>query len=363
MPATDWPLGNCTALRRALVRWYERHQRDLPWRQKPVDPYRILVSEAMLQQTQVATVIAYFQRFMKRFPNIRSLAEANEQEVLSVWQGLGYYRRACHLHAAAKLVQDRHGGRIPDTRNELLELPGVGRYSAGAIASIAFDRREPILDGNVARVLARVLAIACPIDDAKVQRHLWDAADRLVPRASPGRFNQALMELGATVCTPRSPTCPRCPITRWCEAARAGSADRLPRRRPRRAPRRVTHHVVAVTRQGRFVFERRPSAGLWSSMWQMPTAEQLAGQVTARTLQDWAMEHLDFPISPPNRRHRFEHQTTHRTITFVLWLAHPARPGCRLSLQHRQWRPLHDVADLPLANPQRRVITLLGEKS
>src|SRR5438105_5534112 len=213
-------LGNTIDFRRSLLAWYTANRRDLPWRvarksptsERP-DPYRVLVSEAMLQQTQVATVIPYFNRFMAAYPTLRDLAAANEQEVLRVWQGLGYYSRARHLLGTAKILVDEKNGKIPATVEELLELPGIGRYTAGAIASLAFERRAPILDGNVSRVLCRLDLIR---DESK--EALWTRAEELLPKKRIGDFNSALMELGATVCTPRAPKCLMCPVQKHCAA-------------------------------------------------------------------------------------------------------------------------------------------------
>ncbi|MEE9212020.1 MAG: A/G-specific adenine glycosylase, partial [Phycisphaeraceae bacterium] len=286
-----------TGLRRSLGRWYRAHGRELPWRSKGAkrpDPYRVLVSEAMLQQTQVATVMDYYKRFIATWPTVGKLAAAGEQQVLRRWQGLGYYRRALHLHAAAKKIATDYGGRVPDTVEQLLALPGVGRYTAGAIASIAFDRPEPILDGNVARVLARWFAITDPLGAPPTRARLWSLAEMMVPRRGAGDFNQALMDLGATVCVPRNPQCDRCPVARHCAARRKGMVDELPVVRARRAPRQVTHHVVAVrrgshprSRKWRYLFEQRPSDGLWSRMWQMPTAEGLAGRADSKVMRAW----------------------------------------------------------------------------
>lgn len=357
-PAPD----GTAALRRALLSWYRRHCRDLPWRAKPgqtPNPYHVLVSEAMLQQTQVATVIDYFNRFVAELPTIQSLAEADEQQVLKLWQGLGYYRRARHLHAAARAIVDQYGGRIPDTVDALLKLPGVGRYTAGAIASIAFGRPAPIVDGNVARVLARWFAITDPVDAPSTRERVWSLAESLVPRTAPGDFNQALMELGATVCTPRSPRCLICPVQKHCAAHERGLVDELPRTLPRRAPKPVTHHVVAVRRGDVYLFEQRPHKGLWSNMWQMPTCESLDGD----SLRQWTARRLGTAVSMPKKLGEFTHQTTHRTIQFVVWTARTTRSAASRNGDRTgptaAWRALDQLDDLPLPNPQRRAIAMV----
>ena len=361
------------AIRGVLLDWYRRCRRDLPWRagtpsalagDRP-DPYHVLVSEAMLQQTQVATVIDYFHRFLGAFPTVHDLAAADEQRVLRLWQGLGYYRRARHLHAAAKRIVDDHAGVVPDTVDALLQLPGVGRYTAGAVASIAYDRPAAILDGNVARVLARLHGIDDPIDAPATRDRLWALAGELADGESPGDVNQGLMELGATVCRPKSPACLTCPLRDHCAAARTGRAEALPHRLPKKKPAAVTHAVVAVERQGRFLFEQRGDGGLWAGLWQLPTlqfeAEDNRNQDAALALPGWFAERHGLGIEPPRQVDSFTHQTTHRTITFVLH--HAPQPAGRLNRTGpaRAWRRLDRLDDLPLANPQRKAVDLLRE--
>jgi A/G-specific adenine glycosylase len=214
-------------LRRALLDWYRANRRDLPWRATR-DPYAIWISEAMLQQTRVETAIPYYERFLARFPDLQTLADADSDDVLGVWAGLGYYSRARNLHAAARIVVDEHAGELPDDAEALRSLPGVGRYTAGAVASIAFDRPEPVVDGNVSRVFARLRGIRDDVRKAATVRRLWEEAAALVRGPHPGDLNQALMELGARVCTPRAPRCPVCPVAHHCEAQRGGDAEALP---------------------------------------------------------------------------------------------------------------------------------------
>ena len=365
--------------RQALLSWYQQHHRRLPWRARPgrlANPYHVMVSEAMLQQTQVATVTEYFDRFINKLPDIHALAKATEQQVLRLWQGLGYYRRARHLHAAAKQIVDEHGGRIPDEIKALRRLPGVGEYSAGAIASMAFGRSEPVVDGNVARVLARLCAIDRPVSEPSVRRQLWSTARGLLPpvqrargRMGPGDFNQALMELGAVVCTPRAPRCEACPVRRYCLAAATGRAETLPARTVRRAPRSVDHHVVGMHRRGRFVFQQRDADGLWAGMWQLPTWESTptdarsttANGMTARRLRSWITRRLSVQVKPPVECARFTHQTTHRTIRVTVWRADVA--GGRLRGVGNRWHGLDDLEALPLSRLQQRAVASLRQQT
>ncbi len=258
------------ALAASLVAWYRKGRRDLPWR-RTRDPYRVWVSEVMLQQTTVRAVIPYYRRFLRRFPRLRDLARARPGAVLAAWSGLGYYRRARDLHAAARLVVKRHGGRLPRSAGELLALPGIGRYTAGAILSIAFGRAAPVLDGNVARVLSRLRALRGDPRSAAARRRLWDLATTLVrATGSPGDLNQALMELGATVCAPADPACPICPVARHCAALAAGVQEAIPRPRRAKPPVVVRASLALVARNGRYLLRRRAGTGLMDGLWEFP---------------------------------------------------------------------------------------------
>ena len=372
------PSQRLAGVRRRLLAWYDEHHRRLPWRASPgsgapADAYHVLVSETMLQQTQVATVEPYFTRFIERWPTIADLAAASEQDVLTQWQGLGYYRRARQLHAAARAVAESHGGVIPRDVAQLLELPGVGRYSAGAVASIAFGQSEPIVDGNVARVLARCFAIDEPVDAPAGRDRLWALAARLVPGARrsatrgranpPGDFNQALMELGALVCTPRRPHCDACPLRSVCAARAAGDVDRLPIKRSRKSPLPVQHHVLAIERRGRHLFQQRPADGLRSHMWQLPTME-LTPQAAAPAIGDsadalrrWVRATLGLQCAQMTPVQTFEHRTTHRCIAFHVWSVREV--SGRLRRNAGVWRPLSQIDDLPLSNAQQRIVRSL----
>ncbi len=254
--------------RLALLDFFDAARRDLPWRETD-DPYRILVSEIMLQQTRVETVVPYYRKWIERFPDARTLADAELQEVLLHWQGLGYYRRARNLHAAVREVMETHGGEVPGDARTLASLPGVGPYTAGAVASIAFGEAVPAVDGNVRRVLARLLDQPSPS-----QRWLQAVAGRLVDPERPGDFNQALMELGATRCRPRAPDCARCPVSRWCGALRTGTVEARPGAKARRAiPHRHEAVAVVVDPEERLLLVRRPDDGLLGGMWGCPGRE------------------------------------------------------------------------------------------
>ena len=261
------------ALVQALLDWYDRHRRRLPWRAAPgvrPDPYRVWLSEIMLQQTTVPVVAGYFQRFLERWPTLESLARAELDDVLHAWQGLGYYARARNLHACARLLLVEHKGRFPTDEKTLRALPGIGRYTAAAIAAIAFDRPATVVDGNVERVIARLRAVETPLPQAKTALHALAA--ELTPEIRPGDYAQALMDLGASVCTPRNPGCLACPWQSACEGRAQGIAESLPRRAPKR-PRPLRHGVAfwLMRADGAVLLRRRPDDGLLGGMIELPT--------------------------------------------------------------------------------------------
>lgn len=365
-------------IRQSLLKWYRAGARQLPWREPPVktkagrwmqtlaDPYRVLVSEVMLQQTQVDTVIDYFNRFMQRFPDVQALAEADEQEVLHAWQGLGYYRRARHLHAAARAIMEKHDGRFPESVEALRKLPGIGDYSAGAIASIAFGKSAAILDGNVARVLARLFAIQESIDQTTTRKKLWELARQLVPAKNPGDFNQGLMELGAVVCTPRQPSCVTCPLQQCCQAYQKGLTETLPVRTGKAKQRPVTHDVMVIHKNGLWLIEQRPDQGLWSGMWQAPTMEHGIDDDTTsptaaeRQLKDWLKQRTGLSVSL-HEVTQFTHLTSHLRITFRVWQAEQI--AGRLKPDAGQWVSKKQLANFALSNPARRAIEFVNEES
>ncbi len=253
-----------------LATWFEGAQRTLPWRQDR-DPYRILVSEMMLVQTTVTAVVPYFERFLARFPDVEALATADEPDVLKLWEGLGYYRRARQLHAAAQMIVSKHGGVMPMDPKQIRELPGVGRYIAGAILSQAFDLPEPILEANSQRVLARLIGWRGEQGSSETLRRLWGCAERLVPSRGAGNFNQALMELGALICTPRSPSCLICPVSEECRARREGLQDVIPTLTRRPEPLAASESSIVVRRAGRCLIVKRGPGGLWEGFWEFPT--------------------------------------------------------------------------------------------
>ena len=300
---------------RLLLDWYKINKRDLPWR-RTKDPYRIWVAEIMLQQTRVDTVIPYYERFLKKFPDVRALARARVDDVLKAWENLGYYSRARHLHEAARVVVKQFGGMIPPEMEDLRKLPGVGAYTAGAILSIAFGKRFAAVDGNVIRVIARLFAIEDPVDRSKVKTRIGEIAERLVPASEPGHYNQALMDLGSGICTPRSPACPACPLAAACKARKKGIQESIPVKRIAAA---VPHReaAVALIRNDRdeILLVKRPGKGLLGGLWSFPGGVLKEGDAPAAGLRSSLRQELGLKVIPGRERLSVEHGYSHFSVT------------------------------------------------
>jgi A/G-specific adenine glycosylase len=343
------------AIRAALVPWYRGHRRDLPWR-RTRDPYAIWVSEAMLQQTQVATVRGYYERWMERFPTVRTLAAAPESEVLHAWQGLGYYSRAKNLRRAAQAIVRDYAGALPKTPRELEALPGIGPYSAGAIASIAHGERVPLVDGNVVRVLSRIFGLRGDPTRAPLKRRLWQIAEALVPADAPGDFNQALMELGATVCTPRSPNCGECPLNRLCEARKRGLENELPELPRRRATIAVARAAAVVSRRDKVLVVQVPAdASRWAGFWKFPNADVARNEepvdAARRAVRDAigvTPKHLEPALT-------VRHSVTHHRITLDVFRCDVRRTSRPRSRSDLAWRRPTELDGLAMPAPDRRI--------
>lgn len=346
-------------LGRRLLAWYKRFGRALPWRETS-DPYRIWISEIMLQQTRVDTVIPYYDRFLKSFPDIFALASAPLQDVLKAWENLGYYSRARHLHEAAKIIVHRFDGRIPDTSEEIRTLPGIGDYTAGAISSIAFERAVPAVDGNVRRILSRVFAIGKPINDPREHKHFFELAASLVPGKHPGDFNQALMDLGATICRAKNPACGACPLASLCLARRDGLQNDLPVLRKSPAiPHRQAVAAVLRNRKGLLLVVQRPAAGLLASFWKLPGGFLKDHEKQETGLRRLVREELGLSIRVGKKLASVDHAYTHFRVTLqvhecFLFNGKPIVRGCR----NRQWATAADLKKLPLSKIDRMATKL-----
>ena len=337
-----------------VIHWQARFGRhDLPW-QGTRDPYRLWVSEIMLQQTQVTTVIPYYERFMNRFPDVEALASADENEVLQHWSGLGYYARARHLHRSAKQVAGRLG-RFPETAQALRELPGVGRSTAAAIAVFAYGERQAILDGNVKRVLSRVFAVAGNPARAAVSAALWSLAESLLPESGIETYTQGLMDIGATRCTVRDPRCPDCPLQDLCQARQRGAVHDYPARRAARTVPERAFQMLVVARKGRLLLERRPAGGIWGGLWSFPEAE--VGDDPVEVLRRrWGLRGRPAAALPP-LRHALTHFRLHIHPVCLAVSGEAAEPRGEGLL----WVDAADVADAAVPVPVRKVLRLLGE--
>jgi A/G-specific adenine glycosylase len=336
-----------------VVRWQRAHGRnDLPW-QGTRDAYRVWLSEVMLQQTQVATVIPYYARFLERFPTVAALAAASEDEVLGLWSGLGYYARGRNLLRAALQVRERHGGQFPARFEDLVELPGVGRSTAGAIAAIAGGERRAILDGNVRRLLARHGGIGADPASAAGLRQLWGLAEARLPVRGIEIYTQGVMDLGAQVCAPRNPACDSCPVAVDCVARIEGRIGELPGKRARKAPRRKQVQMLVVLAQGEVLLQKRPSAGIWGGLWSLPElegAEEPAGALAR-------MFGLD--AGPAEALAPFEHAFTHFTLEVTPWLLRVKRPGVLAAEHGATWLPLGELDAAALPAPIRKLLKAL----
>ena len=345
-----------------LLAWFARHARDLPWRQERT-PYRVWVAEVMLQQTRAETVVPYYERFLARFPTVEALADASLEEVLKLWEGLGYYARARNLHAAARQVVAAQGGQLPDTFEGLLSLPGVGRYIGGAVASLAFGRDVAAVDGNARRVLCRVMRIREDVTRSGVQRKLEALATDLLPRGRAGAFNEALIELGATVCAPRAPRCDRCPLRGLCLAYREGDPEALPVRRPRR---QVPHYDVAAAvtsrADGRVLVAQRNADDMLGGLWEFPGGKREDGETLAGCLVREMREELDVEVEVGELLVVVRHAYTHFRITLHAFRCRLAagEPRC-LDCAAFRWVTLAELDALPMSVADRRIALALSQ--
>jgi A/G-specific adenine glycosylase len=342
-----------TSFSEHLLHWFDQHGRhDLPW-QHPRSPYRVWLSEIMLQQTQVKTVIPYFENFMQAFPSLPQLANAHLDEVIRLWAGLGYYTRAKNLHRTAKQCVDLHGGQLPDNFDALIALPGIGRSTAGAILSQAYGQTFAIVDGNVRRTLARVYGLEGWPGLPAVDKQCWALAEKNLPQTRLADYTQAIMDFGATLCTRSKPNCSQCPLQDDCYAFQHARVDQLPAKKPSKAiPLRETHMLILVSGNNEVLLQRRPDKGVWSGMWSLPEAKN-------------SSEHATFLLSHTKQQNfgdaeeldSFEHVFSHYRllITPFLWQSLTARSTIHDNDQHR-WQPLNDMDNVGLPAPIKKIM-------
>ena len=349
------------SLRRRLLSWYSDHKRDLPWRRSR-DPYRVWVSEIMLQQTQVATVRSYFERFVVMFPDVASLAAGEETQVLRLWEGLGYYRRARQLHAAAKKVVDEHDGIFPRDVAGLQQLPGIGRYTAGAIASIAYGQRAPILEANTIRLLSRLIAYRGNPHSVTGQRPLWQVAEEILPQKQVAEFNQALMELGSLVCTPSEPACPTCPLSGVCKAFASGLQHEIPQAKAKTTYTDLREAAVIVRRNGSVLLRQCAADERWAGLWDFPRfAVQADGPLFAqKEIVTKVASQTGVQCAPKGLVKTMKHGVTRYRITLDCY--HATYVGGRVRGAKDatvRWLPLSELGTLPLSTTGRKIANLI----
>ena len=350
--------------RRRLIRWYTKNARSLPWR-NVADPYYVWVSEIMLQQTTTQTVQGYFDRFIAAFPTIQSLAEAELDTVNRYWEGLGYYRRCAHLHRAAKEVVVRFDGIFPEKYTDVLNLPGIGRYTAGAILSIAFDQRLPILEANTLRLHARLLAVKGNIMCGVANARLWQFAEEVLPRSGSGKINQALMDLGSLICTAKSPKCTECPVVAFCESAKQGWQNEIPTPQTKEPKEYRTEVALLVRKRGKTLLIRHPEGGRWAGLWDFPRAEaetelpmELRGDAV---LQRRLSELTGRKLIPGRLIRSLKHSVTKYCITLFFCEGGDAGRADTTALTETRWVTETELQKLPMNSTARKLVSQLKE--
>ena len=345
--------SEASAIRRKLLRWYERHRRELPWR-KNRDPYRVWISEVMLQQTRVEAVIPYYENFLRRFPDLNALAAAKEQELLACWSGLGYYSRARNLQKAAQQIVNRHAGIFHAEAHDALALPGIGAYTAAAVLSIAYDAPLPVVDGNVARVLSRLFLLRTDIRNSAGKKRLLEHATALLAQRRPGDFNQAMMELGATVCVPQQPRCPLCPVRNHCRAFAGNQVEAFPPARAKVKPtlRRFTAALV-LDGNGKCLLVRRPPEAQWmKGFWELPMKEETNNGHAPANSALWVKD----GIVPVSLLGHVRHTITNNKIGVTVFLAQLRRPAVP---PLERWVTRHNIPRIPVTTITRKALRLI----
>jgi A/G-specific adenine glycosylase len=336
-----------------LLQWFKKNGRDLPWRNTR-DPYAIWVSEIMLQQTQVSTVIPYYQKFLKSFPTIHHLAKSDLSKVLKVWEGLGYYSRARNLHRASQIVLTRFHGKIPETLKDLLGLPGIGRSTAGSILSFAFHKDAPILDGNAKRVLSRLFTVSSNPVKSKTEGLLWQISESLVPKGFSNPFNQALMDLGSMLCTPKEPECDRCPLHRFCKGRASGKPERFPAKKVKRTIPHIESVSAVIKKDGRVLLNQRPPKGLLGGLWEFPNWRIKGKKIQKQQLKNQMDREVGLSINVKESIGTFQQTYSHFKLTLsVFHCQHLNGKG------KGKWVPIRNLALYPMSRIHRRIAEMI----
>ena len=343
-----------------LLEWFKKNKRDLPWR-KTRDPYAIWVSEILLQQTQVKTVIPYYKRFLKSFPTVHYLAKSDLSKVLKVWEGLGYYSRARNLHRASKIVLNHFHGRIPDNLKDLLSLPGIGRSTAGAILSFAFHKEAPILDGNAKRVLSRLFALSGNPGENKTEKLLWKISESLIPRGHSNPFNQGLMDLGSMLCTPKDPLCPRCPLRDLCKGRASGEPERFPTKKTKKKIPRIEAMAAVFQQNGKVLLKQRPAKGLLGGLWDFPNwriegNQRLSLRLRSR-LRNTIKKETGMNVEVKESIGTFRQTFSHFKLTVQVFHCHPLNGKV-----NGKWVPVRNLRLFPMSRIHRKIAEMINEK-
>ncbi len=350
-------------MRRSLLRWFDRHRRSMPWRDDP-KPYKVWISEVMLQQTQVATAMPYFERFIERFPTVAALAAADLQAVLEVWQGLGYYSRARNLHRAARVVVEARDGECPRTAADWQALPGIGPYAAGAIASIAFGEAVPAVDGNVVRVFTRLLGIRRDSTTPAVHKQVTEAVTGVMAPRRAGDFNQAVMELGSLVCKPRNPDCEHCPLRRWCVAHARGLTARIPYRPPRKPVPHIDVAACVIRRGNKVLIARRRPDQMLGGLWEFPGGKQEQGETIEETAVREIAEEIGIEIRVRSKLGTVQHAFSHFKMTLHVFECRPVRGRARaITVDAVKWVTVPGLSAYPFPAADRKILGWLQKTS
>jgi len=352
-----------TRIAASLLYWFGKHQRPLPWRKQYL-PYQTWIAEVMLQQTQTKTVLPYYERWMQRFPDVLSVAAASEQEVLKYWEGMGYYSRVRNLHKTAKILVDRFAGVFPEDYAHVIKLPGIGRYTAGAIMSLAFNREYPVVDGNVERVFARLFNLEKPVKAKESQIFIEEMAQALIPLGQARIFNQAVMELGATVCVPKNPLCPKCPIQRLCESNRRGIVDQRPVAGKRKSLVPIEVVLGVLVHRRRVLIQKRPDTGLMAGLWEFPGGKLEAGETPEQALGREFQEELGLAVDPIQKLAVIKHQYTSFRVVLHCYRCrfHGRRQPITLgAAAEARWVTAGELHEYPFPAANRKLITMLGK--
>jgi A/G-specific adenine glycosylase len=338
-----------------LLRWFEKNGRNLLWR-RTSDPYAIWVSEIMLQQTQVGTVTSYYQRFLKSFPTVHHLAKANLSKVLKVWEGLGYYSRAINLHRASKIIVNHFQGKIPNNLRDLLSLPGIGRSSAGAILSFAYDKEAAILDGNAKRVLSRVFAVSGNPVGGKTEGLLWGISEFLIPKGRSNPFNQALMDLGSMLCTPKDPQCPHCPLRNLCRGYLSGKPESYPPRTIKKTIPHITAISAVIQRDGKVLLNRRPPKGLLGGLWEFPNWKIKTKKNLKRQLRENVKEGFELKVKVKSLLGTFQQTYSHFKLTLHFYQCQSSNPNKN---KNGKWILIKNLDQLAMPRIHRRIAEMI----